>query len=67
MDTTSSVASLSAAEVQDRQNQAAGIATLRKTLQMQGKQAASLIDSISQAPSVPNLPEYLGKNIDTTA
>ena len=67
MNTSSSVASLAPVEVQDRQNEAAGLATLRKTLQMQGKQAASLIDSISQAPSVPRLPEHLGKNIDTTA
>ncbi|HTH45650.1 MAG TPA: YjfB family protein [Oxalicibacterium sp.] len=61
------IASLSSAEAQDRQNQAVGIAVLRKALQMQGKQAVSLIDSISQPPSVPNLPDYLGKNIDTTA
>jgi hypothetical protein len=67
MGTSNSVTALSSAEVQDRQNQAADLAVLRKSIQMQGKQANTLIDSISQAPSVPNLPEHLGKNVDTTA
>lgn len=67
MSTNNSVAALAPAEVQDRQNQAADLATLRKNIQMQGRQANTLIDSISQAPSVPNLPDHLGRNIDTTA
>jgi hypothetical protein len=67
MDTSNSVSALSSSEVHERQTQAAGLATLRIALHMQGKQANTLIDSISQTPSVPNLPDNLGKNIDTTA
>jgi hypothetical protein len=66
MDTSNNITALAPAEMQQRQNQAAGLAVLKKTLAVQGKQAVSLIDSISQAPSVPNLPDHLGKNIDTT-
>jgi hypothetical protein len=62
------IAALSTDLAQTRQNQAVGIALLKKTLEIQGTTAASLIDAISQVPSVPlNLPDHLGKNIDTTA
>jgi len=68
MDTNNNVSPLSPAEIQERQNEAAGLAALKKSLEAQGKQSVSLLDAVSQAPSVPaNLPDYLGRNVDTTA
>lgn len=64
----SSIAGLATDLSQSRQNQAVGIALLKKTMEIQGQTANALIDAISQVPSVPlNLPEHLGKNINTVA
>ena len=51
---------LSTNELADR----AGVAVLKKALDIQAANAAALIAAL---PSVPNLPAHLGQNIDTTA
>jgi hypothetical protein len=51
---------LSANELADR----AGVAVLKKALDIQAANAAALIAAL---PPVPNLPAHLGQNIDTTA
>ena len=42
----------------------AGVAVLKKALDIQAANAAALIAAL---PPVPNLPGHLGQNIDTTA
>lgn len=50
-----------------RTDPAIGIAVLKKALDITTTNAAMLLDAIPSAPSVPNLPANLGKNINTTA
>ncbi|HEV7856462.1 MAG TPA: YjfB family protein [Herminiimonas sp.] len=63
----STVAALSSDLTQARQSEAIAAAVLRKTMQIQGKLAVSLLDAVSQVPAVPLQPDHIGKNIDTTA
>ena len=65
MDTTSiaNLASgLAAASLPDR----AGVAVLKKALEIEAANAAALVQALPHVPSI-NLPAHLGRNIDTTA
>jgi hypothetical protein len=63
----STVAALSSDLTQARQSEAIAAVMLKKTMQIQGKLAVSLLDAVSQVPAVPLQPDHIGKNIDTTA
>jgi hypothetical protein len=53
---------LTAASLSDQ----AGVAVLKKALDIQATNAAALVEAMPAVPSV-NLPAHLGRNIDTTA
>ena len=44
-----------------------GTAVLKKALDMQAKNAATLINSLSEKNTAANLPPHLGQTINTTA
>jgi hypothetical protein len=48
-------------------SQAVSIAVLKKAIDISAESATALIEAIPEAPSVPNLPPNLGRNINTTA
>ena len=49
-------------------NDAAGMAVLKKAIDIQAQSAQALIDAIPQPVTNPvNLPPHLGRNINTTA
>ncbi|GGI17280.1 YjfB family protein [Oxalicibacterium faecigallinarum] len=55
------------AMAQERTMYAVSITMLKKTLDMQGDTALTLIAGVTQAPVAQNLPAHLGNNIDVTA
>lgn len=60
----SSIASTAVEMVAANTNSQLGMAVLKKVLDVEAQNAATLIDALSQAP---NLPSHLGQSIDTTA
>jgi hypothetical protein len=48
-------------------SQAVSLAVLKKAINISAESATALIEAIPEAPSVPNLPPNLGRNINTTA
>jgi hypothetical protein len=48
-------------------SQAVSLAVLKKAINISAESATALIEAIPEAPTVPNLPPNLGRNINTTA
>jgi hypothetical protein len=63
----SAIASLATNMASALNNQAIGIAVLKKALDTETAGAAGLLAAVPSAPSGPNLPSHLGQNINTTA
>lgn len=59
------IASLATNMSQERVQQEAGVAVLKKALDVQAQGALALIQAIPQAQ--PNLPANLGQNVNVTA
>jgi Putative motility protein len=47
--------------------QEVGIAVLKRAEQIQSATAIQLLDAVSASSGVQNLPDHLGKNVNTTA
>lgn len=47
-------------------NQAIGIAVLKKANEVQASSAAAMVEALPPATR-PNLPEHIGRHVDTTA
>lgn len=47
-------------------NQAVGVAVLKKADEVQASSAAAMLEALPPA-TAPNLPEHIGRNINTTA
>jgi hypothetical protein len=47
--------------------QEAGMAVLKRAQEIEKATATQLLDAIPAAESIQNLPEHLGKNVNTTA
>jgi len=64
----SSVANGSQNDISDAGvSQSVAIDVLKKAINIDQSNATALIQAIPQSPTVPNLPPYLGNNINTTA
>ena len=57
----SSIANLAVSMAQARTGDAVGIAVLKKAMDLQAQSALALVNAL------PNLPSYLGQNINTVA
>ena len=60
----SSIANLATNLAAERNDQAVGIAVLKKALDIESTNAAILLEAI---PAAPRLPPNIGQNINTTA
>ncbi|MET3107004.1 hypothetical protein AAKU67_001654 [Oxalobacteraceae bacterium GrIS 2.11] len=67
MDTTA-IASSSQNNISDAGvSQTVAIDVLKKAINIDKANAATLLQSVAQTPDVPNLPAHLGNNVNTTA
>ena len=60
------IASLAASLSASKTNEEVGVAVLKKALDIQKTNAATLLQALPPLPT-PNLPPHLGQNIDTIA
>jgi hypothetical protein len=63
---TSSIASLATSMASTATDQAAGVAVLKKAMDIEASGALALLQAIPPVPAA-NLPVHLGQNINTTA
>jgi hypothetical protein len=63
----SNIASASTSLSDARTSQAISVAVLKRAIDVSAESATALIAAIPEAPSVPNLPSNLGRNVNTTA
>jgi len=60
----STIASAATEMAATRTNAEVGTAVLKKAIDLQAQGALALLNAL---PQVPNLPEHLGQNVNTTA
>lgn len=61
------IARLATGMAQEKFQQEAGIAVLKKALEAQSSTALALLQALPPVQPAPNLPAHLGQNINTSA
>ena len=61
------IAQLSTSIAETGTKEAAGMAMMKKSQDIQASTAAQLLEGVTSMPSAPNLPSHLGNIINTTA